>query len=175
MTQEMAKWVERHFPNRPPANEFPMIVERLRGTPDRVEKKASSLPVQLLTAKPGEVWSVQEHIGHLIDLEPLWSSRLTELITGNDTLTAADMSNRKTYEANHNSRPVSDLIGAFRGVRLQLVSRLDQLDTEEVEASARHPRLGQQMRTIDLCLFVAEHDDHHLALMTRLLRQLAGV
>jgi uncharacterized damage-inducible protein DinB len=175
MTQEMARWVERHFPNRPPANEFPMIVERLRGTPDRVEKKASALPVQLLTAKPENVWSIQEHIGHLIDLEPLWTSRLTELLTGTDTLTAADMTNRKTNEANHNARPVSDLIGAFRGVRLQLVSRLDQLETEEVEASAQHPRLGQQMRTIDLCLFVAEHDDHHLALMTRLLRQIAGV
>ena len=174
MTQEMAKWIERHFPNRPPADEFPMIVERLRGTPDRVEKKVSALPIQLLTARPGDAWSIQEHIGHLIDLEPLWSSRFMEILTGTDTLTAADMTNQKTHDADHNETRVSDLIGAFRGVRLQLVSRLDGLDTAEVEASAEHPRLGQQMRTIDLCLFVAEHDDHHLALMTRLQRELAG-
>jgi predicted short-subunit dehydrogenase-like oxidoreductase (DUF2520 family) len=31
-----------------------------------------------------------------------------------------------------------------------------------------HPRLKRPMRLIDLCFFVAEHDDHHLAIATRL-------
>jgi len=29
--------------------------------------------------------------------------------------------------------------------------------------SALHPRLGTPLRLIDHALFVAEHDDHHLA------------
>jgi hypothetical protein len=34
-----------------------------------------------------------------------------------------------------------------------------------------HPRLKQPMRLIDMCLFVAEHDDHHLMRMTVLARE----
>jgi hypothetical protein len=36
--------------------------------------------------------------------------------------------------------------------------------------SALHPRLKTPMRIIDLFLFVAEHDDHHLARITELAR-----
>jgi hypothetical protein len=35
--------------------------------------------------------------------------------------------------------------------------------------SSLHPRLQQPMRLIDHALFVAEHDDHHLARITELL------
>ena len=42
------------------------------------------------------------------------------------------------------------------------------------ELVKRNPEYsGLLARTIDLCLFVPEHDDHHLALMTRLQRELA--
>jgi hypothetical protein len=36
--------------------------------------------------------------------------------------------------------------------------------------TALHPRLKRPMRLVDLCFFVAEHDDHHLATVTRLAR-----
>ena len=34
---------------------------------------------------------------------------------------------------------------------------------------AWHPRLDRPMRVIDLAIFAAEHDDHHLARITELL------
>jgi hypothetical protein len=39
-----------------------------------------------------------------------------------------------------------------------------------IERAAKHPRLGKPMRLIDLVLFVAEHDEHHLARITQLKR-----
>ncbi len=36
--------------------------------------------------------------------------------------------------------------------------------------SAHHPRLNRPMRILDLMVFAAEHDDHHLARISELLR-----
>ena len=73
------------------------------------------------------------------------------------------MGNRKTYEADHNEKPVNVLLTAFRTKRLKFVERLEELDEEIVERTALHPRLNQPMRIIDMAFFTAEHDDHHIA------------
>jgi len=44
-----------------------------------------------------------------------------------------------------------------------ILVKLRDLKEEDVFKSALHPRLKIPMRTIDLFIFVAEHDDHHLA------------
>src|SRR5437763_16769918 len=162
------KWFEREFEFNLPAGVFPCVVERLRGTPARLEELVRALPPQVLTARRGEAWSIQEHVGHLIDLDELHEGRLEDYARRLDTLRAADLTNRKTYEANHNDAALEDLLARFRAARLRFVRRLEALSEEEVAASALHPRLRQQMRVIDMALFVAEHDDHHLATITEL-------
>ncbi|MFL5731927.1 MAG: hypothetical protein ACJ78Q_01900, partial [Chloroflexia bacterium] len=59
-------------------------------------------------------------------------------------------------------------------VRMAFVARLEDMDADMVGRLALHPRLQKQMRVIDLAQFVAEHDDHHLAAITRLSRTLDG-
>src|SRR3989475_12833036 len=73
-------WFERQFPPGLPVDLFPVIVERLRGTPARLEDRLSSLPVSVLTRRSGSTWSSQENAGHLLDLEPLWLSRGEDLL-----------------------------------------------------------------------------------------------
>jgi hypothetical protein len=53
------------------------------------------------------------------------------------------------------------------------VKRLERYDEGLIVRTSLHPRLEQPMRVIDHALFVAEHDDHHLATITSLLRTLA--
>ena len=151
-----------------------MIVERLRGTAARLAEKALSTPDDHLNVRVGSAWSIQEHVGHLIDLEPLWFARVDDLLAGAEELRPADMTNRKTYEANHNQRDIEDLLAEFTRARNRMIERLDALRIDQVVLSARHPRLDQPMRLIDLCWFVAEHDDHHLTIMTRLRQTLTA-
>jgi uncharacterized damage-inducible protein DinB len=165
------KWFERRFDFNLPVGVFPSVVERLRGTPARLEEMVRSLPSEALTARRGEAWTIQEHVGHLADLDELHEGRLEDYARGLDTLRPADLANRKTYEANHNGARIEDLLAQFRAARLRFVRRLESLGEDEVAASALHPRLNQQMRVIDMALFVAEHDDHHLATITELSRQ----
>jgi len=82
-------------------------------------------------------------------------------------LRAADMTNSKTYKAEHNKSSIQALLTQFREGRMRLVEQLERMSEEEVSRSALHPRLQKQMRVIDLAVFMAEHDDHHLASIRR--------
>jgi hypothetical protein len=101
------RWADRTFRFDTPEALFPIIVERLRGTPARIEDKVRGLPPDLLTRRDGDEWSIQEHIGHLLDLDELHTGRLDDFLAGAEVLRAADMTNRKTWEAHHNDRPSS--------------------------------------------------------------------
>ncbi len=167
--QTMTKWLERRFGYEPPAGEFPAIVERLRGGPARVEDKAKIREATRLRTH-GDGWSIQEHLGHLADLEPLWARRTEEILSGTTELSAADMTNRATRERRHHERAVAAIVAEFRVARTRWLERLDAVTDADVVRTALHPRLKRPMRLIDLCFFVAEHDDHHLAVVTRLAR-----
>ena len=109
-------------------------------------------------------------MGHLWDLEPLWMTRVEEIAAGKAILQAADLQNRRTHDANHNARPVAELLNGFEVARAALVSRLEAVGDAGWLRSAKHPRLDMQMRLLDLAYFVGEHDDHHLATITELRR-----
>ncbi len=163
-------WFGRKFDFDLPAEMYPMIIERLRGTPIRLEEKTKSLPPGILTRRQGQSWSVLESVGHLLDVEPLWEGRIDDFLAGEKRLRPADLQNRKTHEANHNATPIEILLTSFRTSREHLVNRFDAFQGEDVVQSALHPRLDQEMRIIDLAFFIAEHDDHHLARTTELIR-----
>lgn len=147
---------------------FPSTVERVRGTPARVEVLVHGLSHAILTRRLGSDWSIQEQIGHLLDLESLWATRLDELIAGAEHVTAWAGNNQATYDANHNANGLDDILNQFRAVRGSFVDELDMLDDTLIERSALHPRLLTPIRIVDLAYFIAEHDDFHLAEITRL-------
>ncbi len=164
-------WTERTFSFDSPAGLSGELLERLRGTPARVEEIARSLPAGVLTRREGDTWSIQENIGHLADLESLFTGRLDDFAAGTETLRPADMTNQRTHEADHDARPIEDVLSRFRGLREQLVTRIETLDPADFSRTARHPRLGVPMRLVDMMLFHAEHDDYHLARIRQLIRR----
>ena len=156
-------WFERKFRFDFPAELYPNLIVRLRGTPARLEELLRGLSREQLTHQPEGKWSIQENAGHLLDLEPLWFARVDDFLAGKETLAAADLTNRKTHEAHHNERRIEELLSDFRHARLALVERLEGLAAADFARSALHPRLKTPMRLADHLYFIAEHDDHHLA------------
>ena len=167
-------WIERSFNFEFPATKFPDLVERARGTPVRVEALIAGLDHSMVTRTDGKGWSIQENIGHLIDLGYLPLQRIDEVLAGQDVLVAADMTNRKTNDANHNARSIDELLLEFRHERGLLVTRLEGLDESDWSKSALHPRLKQPMRIVDIAYFDSEHDDYHLARISELKRNLSS-
>jgi hypothetical protein len=120
-------WFERGFTFDFPAEKCPDIIERLRGTPARVEELIRNIPTDVLTRRDGEAWSIQENVGHLGDVEPLWAGRIDDILGGAEVMRPADLSNTRTHDANHNARPLSDVAAGFRSQRMDLISRLESL------------------------------------------------
>jgi uncharacterized damage-inducible protein DinB len=167
---ELEKWLQRSFDFALPASRFPSLLERLRGTPARLDERTRNVPAERLTrAHPGR-WSAQENVGHLVDLEALWLRRAQQYVAGESELAPADLSNRTTTDANHNARNVEYLLSRFRAARSELVRMLTNADDTVVTRTAIHPRLKRELRLIDHLEFIAEHDDHHLAVIGALLR-----
>ncbi|HEX9943525.1 MAG TPA: hypothetical protein VGG03_16045 [Thermoanaerobaculia bacterium] len=46
------RWTDRHFTFDLPEGLFPVVVERLRGIPERIEDKVRGLSADVLTQKP---------------------------------------------------------------------------------------------------------------------------
>ncbi len=160
---EQFPWIERRFSFDLPPGLFPGLLERLRGTPARLEERLLGHSRALLLSGEGQAWSIQEHAGHLLEVESLWQGRLDDFAAGAEQLRPADMSNRRTISARYNERALDEILAGFRKQRFSLVERLEELDESAVVRSALHPRLARPMRVLDLMFFAAEHDDHHLA------------
>jgi uncharacterized damage-inducible protein DinB len=156
------RWFDRTFELGLSADAAPELLERLRRTPERLAKAVRGLPVGVLSRRPEGKWSMQENAGHLLDLEPLWDQRLDDYDAGAKELHPADLENRRTHEAAHNERGFSGILADFSAVRGRIVDRLSRMSRVELARTALHPRLRQPMSVVDLCFFVAEHDDHHL-------------
>lgn len=166
---KQTKWFDRSFNFDNAQNIFPSIKERLSGTPIRLEEKVKEVPEHILQFSLNNTWTIKENIGHLIDLESLWQDRFDDIKNGLIELRPTDLQNTKTDIANHNAKSIQELLFEFRKVRNQTLVTLHSIDEETVFKSAIHPRLKIHMRTMDLFLFVAEHDDHHLVRITELL------
>ena len=166
------KWFERKFDFDNTQNIFPSIVERLLGTALRLEEKVKSIQDTIqdtgLIERVDYKWSIKENIGHLIDLEPLWQGRFEDIKNGHTTLRPTDLQNNKTHLANHNRKHIAELLHEFSHIRRRTLDLIGHIDEETIFKSALHPRLKTPMRVMDLFLFVAEHDDHHLARITEI-------
>jgi uncharacterized damage-inducible protein DinB len=147
------------------------MIERLRGTPARLDELVATIPSEFLTSERPGGWSIQELVGHLISVEGTFDHRLTQFIEHADALIPADMTNRRTTEANYNARSIAELLAEFRHVRTASVARYAAVDDATVVHVSHHPRLDRPMRLVDMVYFLAEHDDHHLAEIVYLWRQ----
>lgn len=156
-------WTERVFSFGIPPGWMANVLERLRGTPVRIEALVNGLYEAHLSLPACGAWSIKDHIGHLSDLEALHDGRIDDFLARKPVLRAADMSNMKTNQANHNRKSLEHLMKDFLDLRTNFIQRLSQLDAETMQFVSLHPRLQQPMRPVDMAFFTAEHDDHHLA------------
>jgi len=164
-------WLERQFDTVLPLEAFPNLLERLRGTPARLEDRLRLVDPATLAEGHGDSWSILENVGHLLQVEGLWAARLDDFETRRPELTPARFETWRVGEAQFNRRAARDLCAAFRTARGHLVDRLERLDDAVLDVVARHPRLDRPMRIVDLMLFIAEHDDHHMVTITCLLNR----
>jgi len=114
-----------------------------------LQQLTADLPGGLIRIKPGNKWSVLEHIGHLIILEPVWQLRFKEIGLEIKVMFPADLENKATDEADFSGRMLADLLEELATVRRQTIDQLDRFEepaftrssnTSEVTAANAHNR-----------------------------------
>lgn len=163
-------WFERTFNFDFPVTNFPVIFSRLEGSLFRLQSILANADDEACSSSKNG-WSVKEHLGHLWDLEELWWKRLQNFLDRKEMLTTADLNNTKTKEAGHNENSLDRLMQSFVLERQRLLETAYGFDRGTLGLTSVHPRLLQPMRLIDSLYFVAEHDDHHIAQISGLLRK----
>ena len=159
---ETKKWFERKFDFDFGPDHYAAIYLQLKQAPDQLREAVTGVEEAVLVRAPEGGWSIKEHIGHLCIMEAIWRTRFQDIQDKKPVLTAADLSNRATTEANFNQRGISVLLDQFLTERMTTLALLDTLNVLDESRTSLHPRLQQPMRMIDLAYFVAEHDAHHI-------------
>jgi uncharacterized damage-inducible protein DinB len=156
-------WTERKFEFNQPIGIFPIIVERLRGAPIRLQAMLTNATKETLSQKAGEKWSVIEQINHLCNCEEIWLRRVE------DILARKEIFERRVLKTELQSEDIEILLNNFSAARKKLISRVENLDEQTASLTINHPRLQKPIRLMDSLFSTAEHDDHHLAKIRELL------
>jgi len=169
-----ADWSARRFSFDFEADVYPSVLMRLRGTAVRLFELTDSATPEQLTWRPAEgKWSALERIGHLFEVEELWTQRVIDFLNDAEELTPINHSLglHEDYNA-YAETGWGKVIAAFAMRRSALLEDcLDDLRLEHFNKVALHPRLKIPIRLVDHLYFAAEHDDHELAWIWELLRQ----
>jgi uncharacterized damage-inducible protein DinB len=168
------KWFDRKFDFSFGPDKYDAIYQRLQQAPDRARHIITGIPDDVLEHKPAGQWSVKEQIGHLSVLEPVWRIRFQDIREKKPVLTPADLTNRATSEAGFNGYTIDALLEKFVEERAATLQLLKGIDVRDESRTSLHPRLQQPMRAIDLALFIAEHDDHHISAVGELISAFPG-
>ena len=140
-----------------------MLLERVRGTSARIAAMFARQPVENLHLQVVGKWSVLEHVGHLITLQDRFEGRATDFEQRRSSLCDINLADQQAILQGHRLRSVGDVLEEFRLKRLAFASRVQRFHQSVLEHVAYHPCQNVRMRPVDMLLWIAEHDDHHLA------------
>ncbi|GEM_PF-60264 len=161
-------WFEREFKFGLPPGMLPFFLERLSFTTLRLEQKVRNVSEKILSEKLEGKWSVKQNIGHLAEVDKIAGKRINEMISGIAQLSPAVFEPTKDY----NGMPISEVIDIFRHNRAENLKTYQSLSEADLKKSSLHPRLKVMMNPVDLAMFDAEHDDHHLVRINQILNTL---
>ena len=156
-------WTERKFEFNFQVGVFPVIVERLRGAPMRLEAMLRNTARKTLDQRRGDKWSIIDQVNHLCNCEEVWLGRVQ------DILARKQIFEPRTLKTALQSEEIQVLLFRFSLARNKLIHLVENMDEPTASLTINHPRLQKPIRLMDSLFSTAEHDDHHLAKIRELL------
>ena len=138
------------------------VVERLEG---QIKESAAFLatftPEQALWREGPEEWNVLEIVGHLADVERVFSYRVLRIARADPVMWTSVEFNGYAAAANFKERRLGDVVAEYLAVRAALVPFLRGLDAAAWERRAPADWTLRSVRA--LAYAVAGHELHHVA------------
>lgn len=158
-------WFERELIFGKPKALLPYYLERLAGTPVRLEEKVRGVSEDFLSTQFNNKWSIKQNIGHLAEVDEIALKRMDEISKSISPLSPAVFEPTRAY----NAQPVVEILDYFRTTRRKNLEHYASLKDEDLSKASLHPRLKVLMTPVDLAWFDAEHDDHHLVKISEII------
>lgn len=171
----LTPWSERSLPFGKGADELPVLVERALGTPARAAFLTLHEPAERLSLRISGSWSVKEHIAHLLYLDECMDGRVEDFMARRIILSPIDLADQDRVLSVQRDRPMGDMLEEFRLRRSYLMERVVAMDPGAMRHRAQHPCRDMAMSAVDMVMYLAEHDDHHLAQMRGILQMHRGM
>jgi len=162
-------WTRRQLDYGRGVDELPVLIERVRGTTDRLRGLLQHRAPGSLGLRVSGRWSVLDHLGHLLALQDRFEERIADFEAMRPRLSPIDLQHQEVELDGHRLRRPGDMLEEFELKRKAFLRRVMALPAHCLEHASAHPCNGQPMRPMDMLLWIAEHDDHHLATMRALL------
>ena len=158
-------WFERNLKFGYPAEMLPYFLERLEGSIIRIQAKVKGIDDKILSTRFNDKWSVKQNIGHLAEVDEIANKRLDEMVQG-----VSPMSPAVFEPQDYNPWTIEKVVDLFKNNRLKNLKKYQSLAESDLLKASLHPRLKIMMTPVDLAWFDAEHDDHHLVTIDRILK-----
>jgi hypothetical protein len=160
------KWFDRKFEFGKPIAMFPFYLERMEGTMARLEYKTKNITDEIMSEKFNGKWSIKQNIGHLAEVDDISNKRIDEIINGITPMSPAVFEPKYDY----NAQPIYEVLKFFRDNRTRNLIKYRNIKESDLQKSSLHPRLQLILTPVDLALFEAEHDDHHLVTINEIIK-----
>lgn len=156
------RWSERKLPFGKGLDEWPYLLERLRGMPARSAQLLKGVPVECLLLQQEGRWSAIGHLAHMLFLDQRFHGRVDDYERREPALCRISLDEQDEGIRLAGFRQPGDLLEELRIMRLSLVKRLSDMNETALRHRATHPCMGATMSPVDMAVWITEHDDHHL-------------
>lgn len=111
----------------------------LSTTAERWQRLANEMPAAALTRRPADSeWSAVECMGHMLDVERIFQSRLAAFLAGED-FPAFDPD---TEGSQRSDADVGALVADFTALRKKGLAVLERVSADDLKRQVRHAELG---------------------------------
>lgn len=151
------------------AEELKKHVDEAEKGPRKLAAAVSGLPEKTLRYKPSpDKWCILEIVGHLADIELVYSYRLRQMLADKKPVIAPIDQDDWARNLSYVEAAPAELVAQYGLNRHHNIRLLRRIGVEDLEKSAYHPEKKTEVTVEDLVQRLATHDTNHIAQIERL-------
>ena len=140
--------------------------------PRRLAAAVSGLPDKVLRYKPSpDKWCILELLGHLADVELVYSHRLRQMLAEQKSVIAPMNQDDWARNLGYLEAASAELVAQYGLNRHHNLRLLRRISVDDLKKSAYHPEKKADETVEELVLRIVRHDANHLAQIENLKQQ----
>ena len=140
--------------------------------PRRLAAAVSGLPDNVLRYKPSpDKWCILELLGHLADVELVYSHRLRQMLAEQKSVIAPMNQDDWARNLGYLEAASAELVAQYGLNRHHNLRLLRRISVDDLKKSAYHPEKKADETVEELVLRIVRHDANHLAQIENLKQQ----